>query len=175
MPDHQELSQLERLRRDICVAALCFEAFNDVTPAARAGLATWFEDVEVNKIFPIPTLELTEEESRTLNATVLDEMLAAVQQCADEHLDDKTAFKRLGPVLDPLYREFYGLHAASLNAMWEAHRPKDHDDREMRIHMIESITGFDRAELVERAAQDPDLLIFINRAGLTLSDLSSNS
>lgn len=173
MPSHPNLSQLHQLHRDLWVASLCLEAFNELTPAVRAGVSHWFEDVEVNRVFPLPALELTDDERLTLNVTVIDEMLAAVQHAISDELDDETAFKRLAPILDPLYREFYGLHAAELNALWEAHRPKDRDEREMRIHMIESITGLDRAELVERASQDQDLLAFISRAGLTLHDLGN--
>jgi hypothetical protein len=175
MPNTPNMPQLEKLRRDLCVAALCIEAFGELTEAARAGITHWFEDVEVSKIFPLPALELTDEERSTLIKTVIDEMLAAVTDCSDESLDDKKAFECLGPVLDPLYKEFHSLHAALYNELWEAHRPKSHDEREMRIHLLETLTGLDRGELLERAPGDQDLLAMISRAGITMSDLENHA
>jgi hypothetical protein len=169
------MPQLEKLRRDLCVAALCLESFGDLTEAARAGIAHWFEDVEVNKIFPLPALELTDEERSNLITIVVNEMLEAVQHCTDEALNDADAFKQLAPVLDPLYKEFYGLHAAMFNELWEEHRPKSHDEREMRIHLLETLTGLDRGELLERAQGDQDLLAMISRAGITLKDLENHA
>jgi hypothetical protein len=175
MPNTPNTHQVEKLRRDLCVAALCLDAFGELTEAARAGITHWFEDVEVSKIFPLPALELTDEERSTLLKTVIGEMLAAVTNCTDESLDDRKAFARLGPVLDPLYKEFHSLHAALYNELWEEHRPKSHDEREMRIHLLETLTGLDRGELLQRAPEDQDLLAMISRAGITMSDLKNHA
>ena len=175
MPNTPNMPQVEKLRRDLCVAALCLDAFGELTEASRAGITHWFEDVEVSKIFPLPALELTDEERGTLIKTVIGEMLDAVTSCTDESLDDRKAFERLGPVLDPLYKEFHSLHAALYNELWEAHRPKSHDEREMRIHLLETLTGLDRGELLQRAPDDQDLLAMISRAGITMSDLENHA
>lgn len=168
-----EQSQLTLLERDLRVAAFSMTEFNDLTPSAFRGVAGWFHDVEVSKIFPLPAFEFSAEERAALLTTVIAEMTAAVTDARTQGLTDQAAFARLAPVLDPLWREMFNLMAEEFNAEWEERRPQDEDEREQLIRTLEQITGMSRLDMVEQARIDENLHAMISSAGLTLSDLDS--
>lgn len=164
-------SNLELLRRDLVVADACQAALGDLTASVRGSLASWFHDVDVELVFPLAEMPMTDEERRSLTGLVVGEMLAAVTQVAERGLGDAEAFAELAPILDPLWREFTGLSAAILNEVWRAGLPEDDEDREQRIRAIEAMTGLDRESLLREAASDRRMLGLISRFGLTTEDL----
>lgn len=165
-------SNLELLRRDLVVADACQNALGDLTSSVRGSLASWFQDVDAELVFPLPEMPMTEEERRSFTAVVVREMLAAVTSVAVKGFDDETAFVELAPVLDPLWKELTGLSAPLLNQVWRANLPENDSDREERIHVLESITGLDRESLVREAASDRRLRGLISRLGLRTEDLN---
>ena len=166
------MSSLDALRRDIVAADAVFNALGSLTPAVRTGVEQWFPDVEVEEVFPLPEWPLPPKERQQMIGVTVSEMRAAVDAVVADGLQERDAFEALTPVLDPLYREFYALHAQELNATWQEMRPSSPDELDARISHIELITGIDRDELRVRAGEDRRLLAFVTRLGVTLEDLN---
>jgi hypothetical protein len=160
-----------RLRRDVIVALAALDAVNDLTPAVRAGLANWFQDVDIDMVFPLPEMPMTEEERRSLAEIILRDMLAAIDSVVARGLADDVAFSELAPILDPLYRELFSLHTHVLNEEWRENLPSDEEDRRERLELLLAITGMDLDDIRAQIANDRGLLGFVTRLGLTAEDL----
>lgn len=164
------LSNVEMLRRDVVAARATLDALGTLTPTIFKGISQWFFDVPVERMHPLPVLEMSDVERASLLGVVLDDLLAAIVATASKGLSDAAAFEALAPIVDPLWREFYGLHAALLNESWAATLPKTDDERQHRVLRLEQLTGLDRQEILAQALVDRQMLATITIFGLTLDD-----
>ena len=166
------MSNLDALRRDIVAADAVFRALGALTTATRSAIEQWFPDVVVEEVYPLPEWPLEPKERQRMIGTTVAEMRTAVEAVVADGLQERDAFEVLASTLDPLYREFYALHAQDLNAAWQEMRPSTPDELDERISHIELITGIERDELRARAGEDRRLLAFVTRFGVTLEDLN---
>jgi len=167
------VSHLERFLHDIVAAAACFNALGYLTAPVKGGLAEWFRDVEIDMVFPLPEMPLSDEERSSLTSAIVSEMLAATQRYVDEGIDDAVAFDRLAPILDPLWRELFALSTTEMNAAWRSSLPSSAEEKRERIFALESVTGLAREDIRREASTDRDLLAVVTRFGVTLEDLDS--
>jgi hypothetical protein len=81
------------------------------------GLAErWFQNVEV--VYPIAEMPITQEQRATLGETVLQEMVSAVTSAIDAieaETDPDEIMPELATTLDGLWRELTGVYATVLN------------------------------------------------------------
>lgn len=167
-------SNMELLRRDIVAARATLDALGALTHSVFNGVAHWFSNVEVERVHPLPVLVVSDEERTSLLGAVIDDLLTAIDAVAVKNLDDDEAFEVLAPVVDSLWREFYGLHAPLLNEAWAASLPTSDEERQNRVMRLEQMTGMDRQEIVARALVDRQMLATISIFGLTLDDFDTS-
>ena len=143
-----------------------------VTPAVIEAVAKWFHDVEI--IFPIPQMELDENEKRSLTSEIADELVSEFRSAiakvnARGELADED-FEQLARNTDPLFRELSGVYADQLNAQFEENRVDAEDAQEAindMLSMIERMHGQDGlAEFRTRSKTDSTLRAQLRRMGL---------
>lgn len=164
-------TMLKALITDIEIAHTVAAKYGHLTPAIQYSLEKWFADVNVDSIYPLPEMPMDDAERSALLALVLGDMLSAIVEVTAKDCDDRESFAILGPIVDPLWREIYGLLAKTLNQTWQSIRPKDTNDLEQRISFIENMLGLDRLEIYTMSMKDTTLRSLISKFGLLPDEL----
>jgi len=163
---------LSAVRTDIAAAQAVAATLGRLTRPVLSGVEAWFRDVPIPR--PVQVMNLSDEERTNLLVTVLDDLAAAfdaaIETIAAGADYDDVAHANLAATVDPLWRELLALHGDMFNAEFAAKRPDDADELEERITALESMTGMTRSEIVQRAADEPALRLFVDHLGLTLDD-----
>lgn len=166
--------ELKELRRDLLLASISMAMFGEITGPVRIGLQRWFLDVDSELVYPLAEMPMTAAERTKLTATVILEMLVAVDDVCRLNLPASEALERLSSVFDPLCREFVGLCAPVLNDEWRSNLPVDEEDRRVRVAILEQLTGKSRVEIADGITANPPnrhLRSRVSRLGLTVEDL----
>lgn len=171
MSSNEELPAAERLRRDVIVARFAAKEFGVLPGSVYSGLSSWFGDVDELVEYPLPVMDLSDEERITLLTTALEEMLGHVEAFVNAGAVDEQ-LGALAGLIDPLWVEVRSIHAREVNASWRAKAPSDASEREERMMLLEAMTGLSRDELATAMAANQRLRALASRLGLSIRDFS---
>ncbi|MFM7088749.1 MAG: hypothetical protein ACKOW9_04440 [Candidatus Paceibacterota bacterium] len=164
------IKSIEAVRDDAVVLATVAAARIPITPSVIRGLEQWFGDVEV--VYPIPEMSLTETEKYDLLHTVCSEIASHFNQAVTSASGDVLAGDELGllaNLVDPLWREVTGILSYDLNKRFYDNRVPD-ESREQVIEMIKySVSGsgdVDDSAISEKIKSDPEIRTHLRRLGI---------
>jgi len=159
---------------DIKVANIIQRELGYLPRSVFGALENWYNDVEV--ILPISEMLLDDETKKSLIQENLLEMEIAFLKML-EYVDQGNEFtskthKELADKVDPLWRELASLHANILNEEFNNLRPRDDEEFNERISIMEEMTGMTRQEIRIRSQEDRRLRRMLCDLGLLPTDLN---
>lgn len=167
-----------KLMRDDAYTLAIVTAIDEapITEHVFGAVANWFDDVEI--IYPIAVMDISETEKRNLANAIATEMTKFFEvalQKAEANEFSKEDFELLGLEVDPLWRELTGVFAKELNDQFTASQQDDQNPIESIGKLIEMIAGTYGEEGVEdfknKAKTDKHFRAQLRRMGLNPDNL----
>lgn len=158
-------------RCDAAVFKLCLEHGTAVTPAVLNGLWHWFSDVELS--LPLPVMEMTNTERRSLALDVLTDMdheLAVLEgRCQGKSLEDQAELvnENAAAKVNGLWRELAGCYASMVND--QVHKVPEEALPELYEHVMDDLrkmTGLDEDGVRDLLHSDPKLRMMLRMSGI---------
>lgn len=160
---------------DLDVAILSIKNLGKLTRPVLNSIERWYGDVDV--VTPISELPLSDEKRNELILINLEEMknhfTDEIEKTKNGQSLSERTHQSLASKVDPLWRELYSLHAKVYNAEFEALRPKNHEELNERVMMMEEMTGMNRQEIYNRSLNDNRLRKIIADLGLVPKDFNN--
>jgi len=168
------IKYLNEIIYDVDVAILANGNMNRLTRSVLGAVERWFQDVDI--IIPMNDMQLDSSTKSRMLETALKEMHEAftleLERIKNGGVNNPETHEALAMIVDPLWREVASLHAEIFNIEFEALRPKDFEEINERISVMEEITGMNRKELQERASKDLRVRKMLGDMGLLPTDLN---
>jgi|LakMenE18May11ns_1017448.scaffolds.fasta_scaffold9909433_2 hypothetical protein len=163
---------IKNMRDDAQILALVASVDAPFTISVIDAVGNWFDDVEIK--YPIPDMELTEQEQRTIVRLASDELLTHFQRVYEisEKEDglSKEHFEDLALLVDPLWREISGAFSKVLNERFNNTRiPEDMAGRylEEMIERFKNEQGeYAASEFINAIKSDKKLRAHLRRMGV---------
>lgn len=168
------IKYLNEIIDDVEVAILANSNMSRLTRPVLGAVERWFQDVDI--IIPMNVMQMDSNTKTRMLETALVEMKDAftmeLERIKKGGVSNPETHEALAQIVDPLWREIASLHAEVFNIEFEALRPKDFEEINERISVMEEITGMNRKELQERASKDLRVRKMLGDMGLLPTDLN---